>query len=148
MKTLTLFALAPAIALGVATPTAAGECPADQVGPNPLANAATAPRDVTDTLIGAVDLGPEINVAGRSLRMRRLVLRPGGVVPMHSHVDRPALILTVSGTVTEYRSNCRVPIEHRAGEVSREAGGISHWWRNNGQTDVVLYSADVLHEGS
>jgi quercetin dioxygenase-like cupin family protein len=135
-------------ALGLSAPAMAGECPTDQLGTNVLAGAATMPKDVTDTVLGRVDLGPEINVAGRSLRLRRLVLQPGGVVPMHSHADRPALIITVSGEVTEYRSSCKTPIVHRAGEVSQEQGGLSHWWKNTGKTEAVLLSADVFHDAA
>ena len=144
--TKTLFVALAATALGgFATPAFAGECPAGNMGANPLTGAATMPMGVTDTVLGAVDLGPEINVEGRQLRTRRLVLQPGGVVPMHSHVDRPALIMTIKGEVTEYRSTCTSPIVHRAGEISREAGGISHWWKNTGKTEAVLLSSDVYH---
>ncbi len=135
-----LFALAAA---GFATPALAGQCPADQVRGNLLAGHPTAPANVTDDVVGSIDLGPEIGVAGRDLRLRRLVVQPGGVVPFHSHEGRPALIITVSGEVTEYRSSCGVPIVHRAGEVSREAEGISHYWINNGRVPAVLLSADV-----
>ena len=78
-----------------------------RAGVNPLANAPTMPKDVTDTVIGAVDLGKEINVDGRQLRTRRLVVQPGGIVPIHSHADRPALIVVVSGSITEHRSDLR-----------------------------------------
>ena len=61
-----------------------------------LANAPTMPKGVTDTIIGSVDLGAEIGVDGRMLRTRRLVIQPGGIVPLHSHKDRPALIYTLS----------------------------------------------------
>ena len=54
-------------AFGGATPALAGQCSA--AGVNPLANAPTMPKGVTDTVIGAVDLGPEINVDGRQLRI-------------------------------------------------------------------------------
>jgi quercetin dioxygenase-like cupin family protein len=135
-------------ALSLSAPAMAGECPASQLGANPLAGAATMPKGVTDTVVGRIDLGPEINVDGRSLRLRRLVLQPGGVVPMHSHTDRPALIITVSGEVTEYRSSCKAPIVHRAGDVSQEQGGISHWWKNTGKTEAVLLSADVFHDAA
>lgn len=135
----------PAMALVAGAPAIAGECPAGQMTSNPLNGAATSPKDVTDTVLAAVDLGPEIGVNGRQLRTRRLVLQPGGIVPMHSHADRPALIVTVKGEVTEYRSNCAVPIVHKAGEISREAGGISHWWKNTGKTEAVLLSSDVYH---
>jgi hypothetical protein len=53
------------------------------------------------------------------------------------------LIITVTGEVTEYRSSCAVPIVHHAGEVSREADGISHYWVNTGSGPAVLLSADV-----
>ncbi len=129
-----------------AAPALAGTCPANQVGQNELTGAATKGKDVTDTVIGAVELGPEIKVDGRSLRLRMLVVQPGGVVPLHSHVDRPALIMVASGTMTEYRSSCMIPIVHTGGEVAQESGGISHWWKNNGDTVAVLYSADVHND--
>jgi len=144
LKRFSLTALACA-ALAV-TPALAGECPADMVKANNLAGAPTMPKDVTDTVIGSVNLGPEINVDGRLLRLRRLVIQPGGIVPMHSHADRPALIITVSGEVTEHRSTCAQPIVHKAGEVSSESGGLSHWWQNTGTTEAVLLSADVFHD--
>lgn len=134
------------LAIGVAAPALAGECPADKLGTNPLTGAATMPKDVTDTLLSSVDLGPEINVPGRSLRIRKLVVQPGGIVPLHSHVDRPALIMTASGTMTEYRSSCLVPIVHHAGDVAHESGGISHRWKNTGKTVAVLYSSDVHND--
>ena len=81
-------------AIGGANPAMAGQCSA--AGTNALANAPTMPKNVTDTVIGAVDLGSEINVDGRQLRTRRLVVQPGGIVPLHSHADRPALIITVN----------------------------------------------------
>lgn len=128
-----------AIALGGANPAMA-----DQHA-NPLTNAPTMPKDVTDTVIGAVDLGKEINVEGRQLRTRRLVVQPGGIVPIHSHSDRPALIVVVSGSITEHRSDSATPIEHRAGDISREADGISHYWINHGNQPAVLLSSDVFH---
>jgi quercetin dioxygenase-like cupin family protein len=130
-------------ALGGATPALAGQCSAS--GVNALANAPTMPKDVTDMVIGAVDLGSEINVEGRQLRTRRLVVQPGGIVPIHSHADRPALIVTVSGSITEHRSDCTAPIEHHAGDISREADGISHYWINHGSVPAVLLSSDVFH---
>ena len=130
-------------ALGGATPALAGQCSA--AGANALANAPTMPKDVTDTVLASVDLGKEINVDGRQLRTRRLVVQPGGIVPLHSHADRPALIITVSGSITEYRSDCSAPVEHQAGDISREADGISHYWVNNGSEPAVLLSSDVFH---
>ena len=124
---------------------AAGLCL--KAGTMSLANAPTMPKGVTDTILGAVDLGSEINVDGRMLRTRRLVIQPGGIVPLHSHKDRPALIYTVSGSITEYSSACAVPIQHKAGDLSREADGLSHYWVNHGKVPAVVLSSDVFHSG-
>lgn len=134
-----------AAAFGTAAPALAGQCPAGQAASNALTGAPTAPKAVTDDVLGAIDLGPEIQVADRQLRLRKLVVQPGGIVPLHSHSDRPALILTVSGTIKEYRSTCAQPIVHNAGDLTREAEGISHYWVNDGKVPAVLYSADVHH---
>ena len=134
-----------AAAFATAAPAFAGQCPAGQTAQNPLTGAPTAPKAVTDDVLGSIDLGPEISVADRQLRMRKLVVQPGGIVPLHSHNDRPALILTVSGTIKEYRSTCAQPIVHTAGDLTPEAEGISHYWVNDGKAPAVLYSADVHH---
>jgi hypothetical protein len=56
--------------------------------------------------------------------------------------------MTLSGTVTEYRSTCAVGIEHPAGDVAREQTGYSHWWKNNGTTEAVLIAADIKNDGA
>jgi quercetin dioxygenase-like cupin family protein len=136
-------AIAVAAASAFATPATAGQCA--KSGMMDLANAPTMPKGVTDTVIGSVDLGPEISVNDRQLRTRRLVIQPGGVVPLHSHKDRPALIYTISGSITEYSSACAAPIQHKAGDISREADGLSHYWINHGKVPAVLLSSDVHH---
>ena len=76
----------------------------------------------------------------RTMRVRRLVIEPGGIVPWHSHGDRPALILITKGEIDEYASTCAVPIVHKAGEVAVETPATSHWWKNLGDEPVVLCS--------
>lgn len=125
----------------------AGDCPADKrvadgKGQKPSAAAA---KDVTDVVLRSINLANEsVAVKGRQFRLRRLEIRPGGIVPWHSHGNRPALIYIVSGTVTEYASTCAVPIVHKAGEASSEARGTSHWWQNTGKETAVLISADLF----
>lgn len=144
LKTKLVAAAMAGVAMGgFSTPAFAGQCPAGQDAANALADRATSPKGVTDDLIGSVDLGKEIGVNGRDLRLRKLVVQPGGVVPFHSHDGRPALIITVSGEITEHRTSCAVPIVHRAGEVSRETNEVGHYWVNHGKAPAVLYSADV-----
>ena len=139
----------PAVAAAafLSAPARAGQCPADKLSPGVRASGEMKPKDVTDTVLGQVDLATErVNLADRRLRLRRLVIQPGGVVPWHSHEDRPALIYVVSGQIQEYASNCAVPIEHKAGEVSIEKLGVQHWWKNTGKSPAVLLSADLFHD--
>jgi quercetin dioxygenase-like cupin family protein len=128
----------------VAVPAYAGVCPTDQVTTNGQKPGATAHKDVSEKLLGAIDLSKEkVAVAGHHFRMRRLDIVPGGEVAWHSHEERPALIYVVSGAITEYSSHCGVPIVHQQGEISIEQGGLAHWWKNTGKVPVVLISADI-----
>lgn len=125
----------------------AGECPAGKVKAGVRTSGETMPKDVTDEELSSIDLGQEI--AGfdtRRLRFRKLVVQPGGVVPWHDHTNRPALILTASGEITEFRSDCSVGITHKAGEISKEVKGVMHWWKNEGKEAAVLYAADVKQD--
>jgi quercetin dioxygenase-like cupin family protein len=131
----------------IAAPARAGQCPADKTQAGARTTGETKPKDVTDNVLGMIELGKEkIALADRRLRLRKLVVQPGGVVPWHSHEDRPALIYIVSGSIHEYASNCSVAIEHKAGEVSVEKLGVQHWWKNNSKGAVVLLSADLFHD--
>jgi quercetin dioxygenase-like cupin family protein len=123
----------------------AGECPVDQVAANAVTSGATEPSGVTDTVIATIDLSSKGEAwQGQMFRMRRLVVEAGGVVPWHQHDVRPANILVVEGSITEYRSSCKVPIEHKAGDVTAEFGNLAHWWKNNTDKPAVLISADIL----
>ncbi len=126
----------------------AGQCPAGKGGDNVRAENKTPAKGVTDTVLTSIDVAHEpVAIAGRSFRMRRLVIQPGGVVPWHSHGDRPAIIYVVQGTVTEYASSCSVPIVHPAGDATPELHNTAHWWKNTGKTKAVLLSADLLKVG-
>lgn len=132
------------MAIGSAT---AGECPAGKVGKNMLAGAATAPVGVTDTELAFVDLSKEnVKLSERRLRLRSMTIAPGGVVPMHSHADRPALIMVVSGEIFEHSSKCSVPILHKAGDVAREFLGTTHWWTNESGAPVQLTIGDIVND--
>jgi len=126
----------------------AGECPAGKMKDNALTTGEMTPKKVTDDVLSSIDLAPKGDAfKGESLRLRKLVIQPGGVVPWHDHKSRPANIYVVSGTVIEHRSNCEVPIVHKAGDTIAEFGDFSHWWKNTGNKPAVLLSADVFHSG-
>ena len=139
--------IAGAMAIG-ATASFAGDCPAGKMVPDGQGqkDAGMTAKDVTDTVLASTDLSKEmVSLPDHLFRLRRLEIKPGGIVPWHSHGDRPAMIYVVSGQVTEYASTCAVPIVHTAGDVAPETHSTSHWWKNTGKKTVVLISVDILH---
>jgi quercetin dioxygenase-like cupin family protein len=142
----TAAAVAGALSIA-ATAVTAGECPTDKRvadGQGQKPGPAT-PKDVTDVVRASTDLAKEpAAVQGRLLRLRQLDMKPGGIVPWHSHGNRPAMIYIVSGEIVEYASNCAVPIVHKAGDVAPEKNGTSHWWKNTGTEDVILVVSDIF----
>jgi quercetin dioxygenase-like cupin family protein len=146
MNRLTIHLIATAT-LSIAGLAHAGECPADKVAANALPGAATAPVGVVDTELASIDLAQEnVKLDQRRLRLRHMTIAPGGIVPLHSHEDRPALIMVNAGEIYEYSSKCSVPILHKAGEVSREFLGTRHWWKNTGRVTVDLTIGDIVND--
>jgi quercetin dioxygenase-like cupin family protein len=125
----------------------AGECPADQKKPDATKPVDLKPVGVTDTVIAMIDVAKEpAHIEDRKFRMRKLTIEPGGIVPWHSHGDRPAIIYIIDGEINEYASNCAVPLVHKAGDVVAETSEVAHWWKNLGDKTVVLISADLLKD--
>jgi quercetin dioxygenase-like cupin family protein len=132
-----------------AFPAFAGECPADEKKPDARQPVDFKPVGVTDTVIASIDVSKTpFNIAGRNFRMRKLTVEPGGIVPWHSHADRPAIIYVTEGEIIEYASNCAGPIVHKAGDVVAETHEVSHWWKNLGDKAAVLLSADLLRDAN
>ena len=125
----------------------AGDCPADKFKAGVREPVTTPASGVTDTVLATIDLAKEpVKLTDHLQRVRKLVIQPGGVVPWHSHGDRPAIIYIAEGEIVEYASNCSVPIVHKAGDIRPETSGTSHWWQNHGNKTVVLFVGDVLHD--
>ena len=130
--------------IAITSTAIAGECPAGKMQPNVRPMVDTKPVGVTDVTLGSINLEKQpANIRDRELRFRKLTIEPGGIVPWHSHDDRPALIYVQQGEIVEYASNCEVPITHKAGEIRPEMFGTSHWWKNLGKETVILYVGDV-----
>jgi quercetin dioxygenase-like cupin family protein len=140
-------ALALLLASATFSNAVAGECPADKVKPGARQMVTVEATGVTDTTLGSINLETQpAHIQGRELRFRKLVIQPNGIVPWHSHDDRPALIFVQQGTIEEYASNCAVPIVHKAGDIRPEVNGTSHWWKNTGTETVILYVGDVRRD--
>ena len=139
------------VALGasiMASAAFAGECPPDQKKADAREPVTVGHDGVTDTVIAMIDVDKEQGIKDRKFRMRKLTIKPGGTVPWHSHGERPAIIYIIEGEISEYASNCAVPIVHKAGDVVAETKDVSHWWKNVGDSTVVLISADLLKDPS
>lgn len=115
-----------------------------------LTGAPDAPRNVRPPeTLQDVDLGKEIpGLSGRTLRMRKLTLQPGGAIPPHSHTDRPAVVYILQGRVREHRSDRDAPIEYGAGATIAEDAAVHHWIENIGDEDLIGLVVDIPHDGS
>jgi quercetin dioxygenase-like cupin family protein len=148
-RTLSLAALAATAFAFTATAAHAAECPADKRVVDATKPVTTPAKGVSDKVLVSIDLSKEtLALADHQLRLRKLVIEPGGIVPWHSHGDRPAIIYIIQGEIYEYASDCAVPILHKSGEATPEQSGTSHWWKNASKTTVILLSADILHDKS
>ena len=139
--------IAAAVAAIFSVSAFAGECPADKRVADGKGQAMVShgAKGVTDMVRATTDLAKEpVALNGRLFRLRELNVEPGGIVPWHSHNERPAMIYIVSGEIIEYASSCAVPIVHKAGDVAPEKNGTSHWWQNNGTVPSKLISVDLF----
>lgn len=88
-------------------------------------------------------------IAGYNLRTRSWnISGDNGIVPIHSHADRPAIVFTLTGEIYEYRSDEDERLMHSAGGLSLEEGSVTHWWLNEGPEDVRLIAFDVFNTNS
>ena len=105
------------------------------------------PKGISTKTLGEADLTGELSgLDARQLRARLWIMEPNGIVPVHSHVDRPAYAYVLEGEVTEHRSDDEHPHVYSAGSLSVEDGGVVHWWENTGGTTVKLIAVDLFHK--
>lgn len=96
-------------------------------------------------LLAAIALGQEFEaLKGQQLRVRELVIAPGGVVAVHEHNQRPGVAYIIEGEMTEHRSDQDAPIVHKAGSVAVEHTGVSHWWENKSDAPARALVIDIL----
>lgn len=133
------------VAQTAANPIEVVGCPADKLR--------SAPRDLiadmgpvyTGVLASSVDISGWREQGDFMLRLRTVSVPPRGIVPLHSHEDRPGIVHVVSGELVEYNSYCDVPIVHKAGDTTPAFGeGVMHWWSNPSDQTVIAISTDVV----
>jgi quercetin dioxygenase-like cupin family protein len=81
----------------------------------------------------------------RQMRMREIVIEPGGVAAMHSHKNRPALSYIMKGALTEHRKGAPDRV-YKAGEVITESTDVDHWAENVSAEPVTIISVDLFKE--
>lgn len=97
--------------------------------------------------LSEIDLGREIpGMEGYRLRARYIVVKPGGIIRIHSHFGRPALSYIVNTPVEEYRSDHDGVILHRQGDLTAD-NDIGQWWRNTSTETAIWYVADIYKAG-
>lgn len=123
----------------------AGSCPDEHKLAHPRAIEDAPDVATLREILAVVELKGWRGTGDMLLRMRRLIVLPGGIVPTHQHDDRPSVVTVIVGEITEHSAFCAVPILHRTGETTPEFGaGHAHWWENRSSTPVILISADVV----
>ena len=109
-----------------------------------LNNPPMEPVDETDMTLGEIDLSKiDLPVQNWMFRFRRVDVGVGGIVPWHSHAERPALLYILQGEITEYSTAHNAPVVRKAGETIPEFGDVSHWWKNTGTEHVIILAADL-----
>lgn len=80
---------------------------------------------------------------GRNVRMRFWSMAPDGVIKLHLHDERPALVHILKGFVTERKFGVAEPKILKAGDTTVENKGTYHWWKNTSGKMVHLVAVDL-----
>ena len=96
-------------------------------------------------MLGVNPLGADFPaLEDRVMRVRRLVVNPGGVVAVHEHKQRPGVAYILEGEIYEHRSDADEPILRKAGQIAFEHSGVSHWWENKSDAPVTALVVDIF----
>ncbi len=135
MKFSMMFLAGSTLALGFAAGIAVGQM-----------KAPTENKGLSADKLQVIDLTDEIDsVKGRPLRMRKIMLLPGGVIGVHSHKDRPTVSYFLQGQVI-YHEEGKEPRVVKAGEGFAEGKATTHWAENRGGVAAVWIAVDIPKE--
>ena len=92
----------------------------------------------------ALALGAQIPaMEGFQVRVRKVVVEPGGVVAAHDHSTRPGAYFVIRGDgVTEFRSDGSKRVVP-AGTAVLEDKGVDHWIINKG-SEAEFFVFDIV----
>lgn len=128
-------------ALAVTQAARARACPPErtQAGARSEGFGATSGVTVEDVAVTALAGDP-----ARVLRLRRIVVQPGGVIAWHDHAAVQGMALLTTGEMVELRNTCLDPIVYRAGDIAREDAETAHSWRNESDSVAVVLVSHVV----
>jgi quercetin dioxygenase-like cupin family protein len=97
----------------------------------------------SEELLRSMDLSNELeSTKGRTMRMRKVTLAPGGVLGLHNHVDRPAITYLLQGEVT-YHYDGKPDQVVKPGGGFAEGRATTHWAENTGKVPAVWVAVDI-----
>ncbi len=117
------------------------ECPAERRQANARSEGFGAASGVASEDIALTPLASDPT---RVVRLRRITVQPGGVIPWHDHTAIQGMALLVSGEMVELRNSCLDPITYRAGDVAIEDAATAHSWRNESDEVAVVLVSHVV----
>lgn len=109
-----------------------------------------APTETTGIIASAVhgvqSLDNEFqDCKGKLLRVREIVVAPGGQLAVHQHQNRPEVAYVLEGQMTEHRTG-KPPTVQIAGTTLFAMQGTEHWLRNNGREPVRALTIDIVEQ--
>lgn len=119
--------------------------PKDKFNPGDFPGPTESFKDYNETIM-QFDLGKEINLKGRVMRMHYSTMAPGGMILQHSHANRPTTEYVVEGNTAETKKDGtgKVVVEHlNANQNELSTVGITHWWKNESKGMVKLMAIDI-----
>ena len=118
-----------------------------------LSNAPTSAADEKSTHLAAIDIKsiqlPEgaLPLLERKMRVRRLDVFPGGIIGLHEHKDRPAILYVLRGSMVVHDNVHEKPIVVEEGEAVTEFNKITHWAKNcSDKLPLALLTFDLLDD--
>ena len=109
-------------------------------------------KGLSVTLLGVVgeeSLQKQIGLSGYEIRLREIVIEPGGQIARHSHAARPGVVQVISGSWTEGRAAGEgmkpTLTDYYAGkkEALLETWDTEHWGWNTGSEPAHILACDL-----
>jgi quercetin dioxygenase-like cupin family protein len=97
----------------------------------------------SEEALRSLDLTNELeSIKGRSLRMRKITLQPGGMQALHNHVNRPAITYLLQGQMT-YHQEGKPDLVANPGDGFAEGRSTTHWGESTGRVPAVWIAVDI-----